>query len=1140
MSDAFQQIKDRLSILDLLRSLNTDANLRERGGHWYGNCPTGHDSHGGTCFHVWPDEGKCKCFHAGCELQGDVFDILKAVRRCDDADALREAAQLAGVALIKQSPEEREATKRREQRKKDTKSVLTDMALWAMEQLLERQELLDGLQRMYGFTRETVERWTIGFVPLEKSKDHDGLTKHLLSKGWSPEQIRSASICKCRTSNPSTMRCVFANRITFPFWDGEPGDQRSFVVYMTSRLVDARFTANEALWTPEWDATGKYHALAVYKDGDDKRSHIDPSLARRPFNEGAYAYILQDCDGKDLEAIPDVLVAVEGPADAIAIAELGIRCVGMGGGTISDALSSWLLKCTRNKSLVILGDNDGEGDRDEQGKLRPGLQGALATAQSLDVAGYTGTRLVLCPDGPGGGKEDPASWVMKLGGTREERRKAVLDHLEKACSALDKEIELLHASNGHRDGAINALILRIMLRPELDWDHFLQAIKVKLSLSNEEFKVVKRKLKEAHKEAEKEKKKGHLRLVKGDEIRSPQSSTVKEQVGDPDAPMGELVVPDGYIMSSEGIVAEKVNWMGNTSLEMVSPAPIYILGRVHDLVDSTTRLRLVWKRNGHWRERMVDRSDAFDGGAPMRNLARFDLPVGGDNSKELSRFLNRFETENFKVIPSLMASSQLGWLENWKAFLLGQSFITADSISVVDASGETPDWSEDVVAFVGKDAGDRQLAHGYRPEGCMADWIDLVNRLTPYPRAVLAILASMASPFLDVVDCRNWVLDLSGHTSLGKTTALRLAASVWGVPFEDSPDGVLGSWDTTRVGFERAATVRNHLPLILDDTKRQKKTEEIAAILYASTQGQGRGRGAKGGGLTTISHWRHILLSSGEQPVTSFTQDGGTRARVLTLNGSPFGGKSNATSEIIKAIDACLSNCYGHAGSVVIQWLLTHRDEWPALKEQYEAWKRRIVGAADFLEEGGTGGGSARLAGYAALLALVADKACEMLPGWAACPHGGAIVLNLWDELKGDIDDAVGGRRALELVVAWATANQTRFHGRHKLVQGEAFEPHQGWAGKWDSVEKWESIEIFPNLVKIILKTEGFEHAESIFSDWKMRGWLDADPKAYTKSRRFLSDRARLLIIRRSAIEEACRLTETIMFDGMEGKNEAL
>jgi hypothetical protein len=39
-----------------------------------------------------------------------------------------------------------------------------------------------------------------------------------------------------------------------------------------------------------------------------------------------------------------------------------------------------------------------------------------------------------------------------------------------------------------------------------------------------------------------------------------------------------------------------------------------------------------------------------------------------------------------------------------------------------------------------------------------------------------------------------------------------------------------------------------------------------------------------------------VLISSGETPVTSFTEDGGTRARALCVWGAPFGPSSDATS----------------------------------------------------------------------------------------------------------------------------------------------------------------------------------------------------------------------------------------------------
>ncbi|MEJ7178037.1 DUF927 domain-containing protein, partial [Staphylococcus caprae] len=73
---------------------------------------------------------------------------------------------------------------------------------------------------------------------------------------------------------------------------------------------------------------------------------------------------------------------------------------------------------------------------------------------------------------------------------------------------------------------------------------------------------------------------------------------------------------------------------------------------------------------------------------------------------------------------------------------------------------------------------------------------------------------SCGSILLHDFDVEPFIIDLSGASSRGKTTALKVASSVWGT------SNLIGEWNTTRVNIERKSAFLNSFPLLLDDSRK--------------------------------------------------------------------------------------------------------------------------------------------------------------------------------------------------------------------------------------------------------------------------------------------------------------------------------
>ena len=103
MTDAVQQIKDRLSIVDVV---STYVELHKAGRHFKGKSPFSQDKT--PSFYVSPERGMYYCFSTS--QGGDMFSFVQAMEGVDFKEALKILAGKAGVELVPVSPQKKNGT----------------------------------------------------------------------------------------------------------------------------------------------------------------------------------------------------------------------------------------------------------------------------------------------------------------------------------------------------------------------------------------------------------------------------------------------------------------------------------------------------------------------------------------------------------------------------------------------------------------------------------------------------------------------------------------------------------------------------------------------------------------------------------------------------------------------------------------------------------------------------------------------------------------------------------------------------------------------------------------------------------------------------------------------------------------------
>lgn len=594
----------------------------------------------------------------------------------------------------------------------------------------------------------------------------------------------------------------------------------------------------------------------------------------------------------------------------------------------------------------------------------------------------------------------------------------------------------------------------------------------------------------------------------------------------PDAPVAEEVkVPPGWGLSAEGVVR-----LGTDHPGPLIAAPLLIRERGLEVGRGEELLTLAWLRDGDWQTKTVERAVVADARS-ITTLAAYGAPVTSLNARQVVQYMADYETQNLGRLPARRVSRQLGWQgpEGKDGFLVGSLLVTAQGIAETGREPENADSPSPPIQFRGADEGDEQTARGFHREGTLEGWLEAIAPVARYHRVRLALYASFAAVMLMILRARNIILDFAGENTSGKTTALRVAGSVWGDPHENRAQGdtVVHTWDATAVWRERAPATLNNLPFILDDSKRARRREDVEQTIYDFSQGRGRGRGSVKG-LASQSTFQTVLLTSGEQPATSFTEAGGTRARVLTLWGSPFGAKDQATGDLARVLNRRIKRHYGHAGPLFVRFLLRNRTEWGSWREEFRTLVR------EYEKKAGDNPLAGRLAeDFAAihLTAMIAHKAMR-LPWKFADP-----IRPLWTELVQEAGEADRAAAALRHVMGWATAHQAEFYQPHGREVGEP-QPFGGWAGVWPSdtapkvipgsegkLKGWKFIGFLPHRLVEVLREGGFE-LEPVLRTWRDRGWLkqSEEKTGVTRSRvkvRIGSRSDWVVAVTRSAVEEA-------------------
>lgn len=339
--------------------------------------------------------------------------------------------------------------------------------------------------------------------------------------------------------------------------------------------------------------------------------------------------------------------------------------------------------------------------------------------------------------------------------------------------------------------------------------------------------------------------------------------------------------------------------------QIICRHPIMPIQRLCNVDTGEERLKIAYRKGRVWRSLIAEKSTLASSNSILQ-LAANGVLVTSENAKALSKYLFEIEELNYDMIPEQKSVSRLGWV--------GDGFSPYVDELVFDGENNFKHIFSSV-----KSSGDREK------------WVDAMRQFRSEKGvARIALAASFASVILQPCGLLPFFCHFWGGTEVGKSVLLLIAASVWAKP---SFGEYVTTFNSTLVGQEMMATFLNNLPMCIDELQIQSSAgvRDFDKIIYQLTEGVGRTRGAKQGGLQKVNTWKCCFITNGEHPISNANSGGGAINRIIEVE------TEEKIYHDLVGLCAVINENYGFAGREFVEYLQENGniEKVNALQNQY-------------------------------------------------------------------------------------------------------------------------------------------------------------------------------------------------------------
>jgi putative DNA primase/helicase len=229
---------------------------------------------------------------------------------------------------------------------------------------------------------------------------------------------------------------------------------------------------------------------------------------------------------------------------------------------------------------------------------------------------------------------------------------------------------------------------------------------------------------------------------------------------------------------------------------------------------------------------------------------------------------------------------------------------------------------------------EKPMEDTFRSAGTLDQWRSKVAAMcVGNSRLAFATSCAFAGMAMRWVNAESGGFHLRGNSSSGKTTALRVAASVFG------GDNCMRRWYATGTSIEITASQFSDALLVLDELA-QVDPKQAGEIAYLLGNGSAKERGQQSLLPRKLKTWTSLFLSSGEVGLAQHMAEGGKSVRagqevrmvdMAADAGAGYGAFERIHDQISpadfsSAITKACSRWHGKAAPAFIEHLIAHQE----------------------------------------------------------------------------------------------------------------------------------------------------------------------------------------------------------------------